>query len=81
MENLLNYPLVVAVVMFILTWGAAHLGVRLGRFRRLAPKEVEDFNLVLGATLTLLGLIVGFAFSMAVARRSLLTGAKPSRVP
>jgi hypothetical protein len=68
METLLNYPLVVAFVTFLVTWGAAHVGIRLGRNRRPAAKEVEDFNLVLGATLTLLGLIVGFAFSMAVGR-------------
>jgi hypothetical protein len=36
--------------------------------RRLASKEIEQFNLVLGATLTLLALIIGFAFSMAVGR-------------
>jgi len=68
MENLLNYPIVVGVVTFLITWAAAHAGERFSRARRFDSKELEEFNLVLGATLTLLGLIVGFAFSMAVGR-------------
>ncbi len=55
------------LVCFFVLWGAAQVGDRISR-RRFAPKELEEFNLVLGATLTLLGLIVGFAFSMAVGR-------------
>jgi hypothetical protein len=56
------------IVCFLVMWGAAHLGQLAVRWRRLGPKELEDFNLVLGATLTLLGLLIGFAFSMAVGR-------------
>lgn len=63
----LKYPLLVSLVSFFTLWGAARLGDRISK-RRLTPKELEEFNLVLGATLTLLGLIVGFAFSMAVGR-------------
>lgn len=63
----LNYPLLIGVICFVVLWSAAKLGDRIGS-HRLAPKELEEFNLVLGATLTLLGLIVGFAFSMAVGR-------------
>lgn len=67
MENLLNYPIAVSVVAFVVMWAAAYAGTRLSRFR-IAPTELEEFNLILGATLTLLGLIIGFAFSMAVGR-------------
>ncbi len=65
---LLNHPGILAVLSFLVMFGAAHIGARVLQLRRLASKEVEQFNLVLGATLTLLGLIVGFAFSMAVGR-------------
>ena len=68
MVHLLNYPIALAVASFLVMWAAAYLGARLTIFRGLAPKELEEFNLVLGATLTLLGLIIGFAFSMAVGR-------------
>jgi hypothetical protein len=37
----------------------------------LVEGDIEDFNLVLGGTLTLLGLIIGFTFSMAVSRYDL----------
>lgn len=67
LRTILRYPILVGLICFFVLWFAAWLGDRLSR-RRLAPKEVEEFNLVLGATLTLLGLIVGFAFSMAVGR-------------
>ena len=41
------------------------------RRRKLEEDEREDFNLVIAATLTLLGLIIGFSFSMAVSRYDL----------
>jgi hypothetical protein len=65
---LLNHPLVLALVSFLVLYGAALFGARLSQLRRLTSKDLEQFNLVLGATLTLLGLIIGFAFSMAVGR-------------
>ncbi len=68
MRPLLNYPLITAVVSLLVMWGAAKFGSRLSYLRRHGGKESEEFNLILGATLTLLGLIVGFAFSMAVGR-------------
>ncbi len=40
---------------------------RAWRSRASIPNET-DFNLILGSTLTLLGLIIGFTFSMAVSR-------------
>lgn len=68
MRTALNYPVLMGIVCFLVMWGAAHLGQLAVRSRRLGPKELEDFNIVLGATLTLLGLLIGFAFSMAVGR-------------
>jgi hypothetical protein len=48
---------------------SAWLGSRLGAWGGNGKKERgEDFSLILGGTLTLLGLIIGFTFSMAVGR-------------
>src|SRR6476646_7323549 len=69
MGTLLTYPLVVGVLFLLMLWFAEQMGARLlKRWRNLDGDEREGFNLILGATLTLLGLLVGFAFSMAVGR-------------
>jgi hypothetical protein len=68
--GLLNYPLVVFVVSVVVLWGFARLGGSL-RVRDLEEAQREDFGVVLGATLTLLGLIIGFSFSMATSRYDL----------
>jgi hypothetical protein len=67
----MNYPFVVSALSFALLWLAALLGAVLRRKRNLEADEREDFNLVIAATLTLLGLIIGFTFSMAVSRYDL----------
>jgi hypothetical protein len=67
----MNYPFVVFALSFALLWLAALLGAVLRRKRNLEADEREDFNLVIAATLTLLGLIIGFTFSMAVSRYDL----------
>jgi len=59
--------------MFAASVAAFWLGARIGailhsRYGELDEITLEDFKLVLGATLTLLGLIIGFTFSMAVSR-------------
>jgi hypothetical protein len=69
MLNPLNHP----IFMFAVSVAAFWLGARLGamfhaRYGDLGESTLEDFKLVLGATLTLLGLIIGFTFSMAVSR-------------
>src|SRR5580765_4442607 len=69
MGKVTDYPLVVFVLSFIALWLSARIGSSVLR-RRLALEEDlrEDFGVVLAATLTLLGLIIGFSFSMAVNR-------------
>ena len=65
----MNYPLLVFVVSFFVLWLSAQAGMFvLRRQRKLAEEIHEDFGLILAATLTLLGLIIGFSFSMAVNR-------------
>jgi hypothetical protein len=72
MTFLLDQPLVLFVVSLAALW----IGSRFGAYlRKLRPHGISldetDFNLVLGAILTLLGLIIGFTFSMAVSRYDL----------
>jgi hypothetical protein len=66
--NILNRPFVVAGLSFVLLWLAALIGASVRRKRNLKEDEHQDFNVVVAATLTLLGLIIGFSFSMAVSR-------------
>ncbi len=55
--------------MFFLLWLAAWIGANfLRRHRKLDEAVRGDFDVVLAATLTLLGLILGFSFSMAIGR-------------
>jgi hypothetical protein len=66
---LLDHPLALLVATLALLWIASRLGiyVRARSPERQGPDD-DDFGLILGATLTLLGLIIGFTFSMAVSR-------------
>src|SRR3974390_712150 len=72
MFQLINHPGVLGRVTFVALWGSARIGTRMHRGRRERPKgEDDDFRTVLAATLTLVGLLIGFAFSMAVSRYDL----------
>lgn len=69
MAVFLNYPRLVFVISFVVLWLAAWGGATLGRRRpKLDEGSRADFGVVQGATLTLLGLIIGFSFSMAIGR-------------
>src|ERR1700721_925778 len=83
--NLLDFPLLILVISFLLLWLAALLGGKLHQRRReqlgreqLSEDERTDFGVVQAATLTLLGLIIGFSFSMATARYDLRKGYEES---
>jgi hypothetical protein len=71
--NLMNYPRLLFVVTFLLLWLAAWVGTRMSHRRHALQNEDEraDFSVVQAATLTLLGLIIGFSFSMATGRYDL----------
>jgi hypothetical protein len=69
---LLNLPRVLFVATFLSLWGAAWIGMRLrSRGQTFSESTPSDFNTVVGATLTLLGLLIGFTFSMATTRYDL----------
>jgi hypothetical protein len=65
---LFYYPRIFFLVSLLVLWLAAQLGTYFRRRRPLKEEERDDFNVVEAATLTLLGLIVGFSFSMASTR-------------
>jgi len=69
MTNILNYPRLVFIFAFTACWLAALLGgfCRV-KLRPLEEDEREDFGVVQAAALTLLGLLIGFTFSMATGR-------------
>jgi amino acid transporter len=69
MERMMNYPLLICIATLLCLWASARLGVFL-RYRKKPEDESqgEDYGLVLSATLTLLGLLIGFSFSMAISR-------------
>lgn len=63
------YPLAVLLISLALLTVAAWVGsTRFHRFRGQIEAQKDEFGIIQGATLTLLGLIIGFTFSMAVGR-------------
>ncbi|HZR55550.1 MAG TPA: hypothetical protein VFA74_01650 [Terriglobales bacterium] len=65
----MNFPGAFFVTCFVGLWLATRAGVWVGKSIRPLPEESrEDYNLVLAATLTFLGLIISFVFAMAVGR-------------
>jgi len=69
MSWLVDHPFVVFAVALCVQWCSAYLGDLLRRtVRPVGRVEREDFDTVLTATLTLLALIIGFSFTMAVSR-------------
>src|SRR6516165_3004743 len=71
MEGMMNYPVPVFALSLVVLWLSAQTGAYFHRRRRTEEAEHEDLGVVLAATLTLLGLIIGFSFSMAVTRYDL----------
>jgi hypothetical protein len=67
--SMLDNPFVVFAIALVAQWLAVYTGRLLYDISR-PPSEDErkDFDVVQAATLTLLGLILGFSFSMAVTR-------------
>jgi hypothetical protein len=69
LNPIIDNPFAVFAIALVAQWGAAFLGDLLRRrIRPLKKDERDDFDTVLAASLTLLALIIGFSFSMAVSR-------------
>jgi hypothetical protein len=66
---IVDFPFAVLAVSFVALWLSARLAdLFRTRIHPLKEQEREDFGVVLTASLTLLGLIIAFSFSMAVSR-------------
>jgi hypothetical protein len=69
MSDILDRPWVVFALALLAQWAAAYVGDFVGRRRgRPSADEQKEFDTVQTATLTLLAIVIGFSFSMAVSR-------------
>src|SRR5678815_664195 len=65
--GLLKHPLLIFVISFAVLSFASWFGT-VQRQRRQKEQDVREYGVVENSTLTLLGLIIAFTFSMAIAR-------------
>jgi hypothetical protein len=66
---LVDAPLALSILAFAAMWSAAHVGIYLRRLKRDSQADEQvQFGVIVGAGLTLLGLLIGFSYSMAVSR-------------
>ena len=69
MFNPFNHPILVLLLSLPAFWISARIGAAFKKRQRDRENDGnDDFDILLGATLTLLALIIGFTFSMAVSR-------------
>ncbi|WP_066740148.1 hypothetical protein [Cupriavidus sp. D384] len=69
MRPLVGHPGLLFVLLLVLMGVATAIGALvMRRMRPLASDGRDDFNIIQGATLTLLALLIGFTLSMAVGR-------------
>ncbi len=66
--DLSSSRLLLAPIVLLLLWLSVSLGKRFQSAMPLAPEAEGYFNTILGASLTLLFLIIGFSFSLAASR-------------
>jgi hypothetical protein len=65
---MLDHPFLVFVIILVALWVSTRIGAFLRLRHTLEEAERSDLSVILTAGLTLLGLIIGFTFSMAVNR-------------
>src|SRR5580700_9909480 len=69
MTNELRSPFLAITLSLFVMWLSVWIGVLLRkRHQDLDPDVCHDIEIILASTLTLLGLIIGFSFSMAINR-------------
>jgi hypothetical protein len=64
----MNYPIYFFIFSIAVLWLSAQFGFYIRQRRPMKDELRDDFGLIETATLTLLGLIIGFSFSMAISR-------------
>jgi hypothetical protein len=68
-SSVFGHPALLGVATFLAMWLAAWLGATYARRRHALDEELrQDFGVIQAAALTLLGLIIGFTFSIAIGR-------------
>src|SRR5271157_5205902 len=69
MLNFIRHPLFILPISFVLMWISAQIGLFLRKRQRNLDEDMhQDHAVIVSATLTLLALIIGFSFSMALGR-------------
>jgi hypothetical protein len=69
LSTILNFPVIIFVLSLSVLWLAVQAGATLAhKLRPVKDDERDDLDLQVNASLTLLALIIGFSFSMAVSR-------------
>ena len=69
LRSVVDSPVLFLVISLFTLWSSAQIGMFVRkRLRPLEENERQDFTVVLTAALTLLGLIIGFSFSMVISR-------------
>ncbi len=69
MNNIVQFPLLVFAMAFVGLWFSASAGVLIRKsLGALKEEQRVDFGVIQTAALTLLGLLIGFTFSIAVGR-------------
>ena len=68
MSSVTDYPFLVFILSFFVLSLATWAGTLVRKRRHHDPEVREDSGVILGASLTLLGLLIGFSFSMAISR-------------
>jgi hypothetical protein len=72
MNDLVRFPLLILASSFFVMLLSARIGILLRERRSKMDEEARhDLDMIAGAVLTLLGLIIGFSFSMATNRYDL----------
>jgi hypothetical protein len=64
----LSRPFVLFAFSVVILWLSVQIGAFVGRQRPAKDDERSDLDVVISSSLTLLALIIGFSFSMAVSR-------------
>ena len=73
-HRLSDYPLFTSILTVFLMWIAIRFGQFFGSRKPMNEDERKGLDVITNACLTLLGLIIGFSFAMAVSRYDLRKG-------
>ncbi|MGC1647525.1 MAG: hypothetical protein WA741_17035 [Candidatus Sulfotelmatobacter sp.] len=69
MNNLFDYPFPLFALSFVALWLSAYIGTATRKkLGSLDADGRQDVGVIQGAAMTLLGLLIGFTFSMAMSR-------------